>query len=211
MFKALLETTARRVAATLIIVALAGVSSAALAEGDAAAGKTKAATCAGCHGLDGKALLPAYPNLAGQHASYLTKQLQEYQSGERANAIMAGMSAALSEQDIKDISAYYASLPAVAGVAGEEGLERGKDIYRGGITDAGIPSCSGCHGASGVGNPAAAWPALAGQNADYLKLQLEHFRSKERANDSNAMMRTIAERLTDTEIEAVSNYIMGLY
>lgn len=211
MFKALLETTACRVAATLIVVALSATSSTAMAEGDAAAGKTKAASCAGCHGVDGKALLPEYPNLAGQHASYLEKQLREYQSGERANAIMAGMAAALSEQDIEDISAYYASLPAVTGVAGEEGVERGMDIYRGGITAAGIPSCSGCHGANGLGNPAAAWPALAGQNAEYTKLQLEYFRSKQRANDPNSMMRTIAERLTDTEIQALSNYIMGLY
>jgi len=87
----------------------------------------------------------------------------------------------------------------------------GQNIFRGGVTAAGIPSCSGCHGAAGKGNPAAAWPALAGQRADYTKLQLETFRSKERANDPNAMMRSIAERLTDKEINAVANYIQGLY
>lgn len=210
MFKALSKSTAHRVATILAIVALSAVATAAVA-GDPAAGKNKAASCAGCHGLDGKALLPEYPNLAGQNESYLSKQLRDYKSGERANAIMAGMSAALQDEDIEDISAYYASLPPIEGIANEEGLQRGMDIFRGGISAAGIPSCTGCHGASGQGNPAAAWPALAGQNAGYIKLQLEHFRSKERTNDPNAMMRSIAERLTDTEIQALSNYIMGLH
>lgn len=211
MFKALLNTAVCRISASLLAATFALGIAPAMAEGDAAAGKDKIASCAGCHGTDGKALLPEYPNLAGQHASYIAKQLKNYQSGERANAIMAGMSAALSEQDIDDISAYYASLPPVTGIASEDNLEQGRNIFRGGITAAGIPSCSGCHGAAGKGNPAAVWPALASQNADYTKLQLEYFRSKERANDSNAMMRSIAERLTDAEIQAVANYIQGLY
>ncbi len=211
MFKALLNSAVCRMSAPLIASALLLGAAPAMAEGDAAAGKAKAAACAGCHGTDGKALIPEYPNLAGQHASYIAKQLQNYQSGERANAIMAGMSAALSEQDIEDISAYYSSLPPVTGIANEENLELGQNIYRGGITAAGIPACSGCHGAAGNGNPAATWPALAGQNANYTTLQLQHFRSKDRANDPNAMMRSIAERLTDAEIQALANYIQGLY
>lgn len=211
MFKVLSQTALCRLAVSLLAAAFALCFTPAMAEGDPAAGKTKAAACAGCHGTDGKALLPAYPNLAGQHASYISKQLKDYQSGARANAIMVGMAAALSEQDVEDISAYYASLAPVTGIANEENLEKGQNIYRGGITAAGIPSCSGCHGASGKGNPAAIWPVLAGQNADYIKLQLELFRSKERGNDPNAMMRSLAERLTDNEIEAVANYIQGLY
>ena len=209
MIKALLNTNALRWVAPLLLIGLSTGS--ALAAGDIEAGKAKAATCVGCHGADGKALLPEQPNLAGQNAGYLAKQLHEFQSGERSNAIMAGMSAALSAEDIENISAFYESLPPIEGVASEENLQLGTDIYRGGITGAGIPACSGCHGANGKGNPAAGWPALAGQNAAYTVIQLEAFRSKERANDSNAVMRSIAERLTDAEIQAVSNYIMGLH
>lgn len=211
MLKAFFNSTKQRIAVPMVLVAFALASGSTLAAGDPAAGKTKAAACAGCHGVDGKALLPEYPNLAAQHESYIAKQLREYQSGDRQNAIMAGMAAALSEQDIEDIAAYYASLPAVTGVANEEELQKGMDIYRGGITAAGIPACAGCHGANGKGNPAAVWPVLAGQNIEYTILQLESFRSAERANDSNAMMRSVAERLTDAEIKAVSNYIMGLH
>lgn len=210
MFKALFNTTASRIAMSLLLAATAFASTSALAEGDVAAGKARAASCAGCHGVDGKALLPEYPNLAGQHASYTEKQLLNYQSGERANAIMMGMAATLSEQDIKDISAYYASLPPVQGVASEDNLTRGMNIYRGGIADAGIPACSGCHGAAGNGNPAAVYPVVGGQNAAYSTLQLEYFRAKTRANDPNAMMRGIAERLTDEEISALANYMQGL-
>jgi len=211
MSKALLNTAVCRFAASLLAAALTFSISPAMAEGDAAAGKTKAATCIGCHGVDGKATLPNTPNLAGQHPSYIAKQLHEFKSGERTNPTMNGMSAALSDEDIEDLSAFFASLPPVTGVADEENLELGRNIFRGGVTAAGIPSCSGCHGAAGNGNPAAVWPALAGQNADYTALQLELFRSKDRANDPNAMMRSIAERLTDNEIKAVANYIQGLY
>jgi len=214
MIKALLNTNAHRWFAPLpfVIVAIAISMSSAQAAGDAEAGKAKAAACAGCHGTDGKGLAPGQPNLAGQNANYLAKQLREYKSGERANAIMAGMAASLqTDQDIEDVAAFYASLPPIEGVAEEEGLQRGTDIYRGGISSAGIPACSGCHGANGNGNPAAGWPALSGQQAEYTKIQLEAFRSKARANDSNAMMRGIAERLTDAEIAAVANFIMGLH
>jgi len=200
MIKALVNTNAMSLCSGL-----------ALAAGDIAAGKEKVLTCNGCHGVDGKAVVPGAPNLAGQNANYLAKQLHEFQAGERINAAMQGMAATLTAEDIENVSAFYESLPPIAGVASEENLQLGTDIYRGGISAAGIPACAGCHGASGKGNPAAGWPALSGQVADYTKLQLETFRSKQRANDSNAMMRTIAERLTDAEIEAVSNFVMGLH
>lgn len=177
---------------------------------DAAAGKTKSAACAGCHGVDGKALLPEYPNLAGQGAKYLTKQLQDYKSGARENAIMAGMAAALSDEDIADIAAYYESLPLAQGVAEEKDLELGESIYRGGITAINIPACTGCHGPSGRGNPPAGFPMLSGQNASYVYTALQSFRSGTRANDANEMMRNIAHRLSNEEIAAVSNYIQGL-
>lgn len=211
MMKALVNTNATRWFAPLVLVAMSLSSGFAVAAGDIAAGKEKTATCNGCHGVDGKATLPGAPNLAGQNAIYLAKQLHEFQSGERVNPTMNGMAAILTAEDIENLGAFYASLPPVAGVASEEDLQLGTDIYRGGISGAGIPACSGCHGASGKGNPAAGWPALSGQVADYTKLQLETFRSKERANDPNSMMRTIAERLTDAEIKAVSNFISGLH
>ena len=211
MIKALKNPNTQRWIAPLILVAMSFGSNNSLAAGDIEAGKVEAAACFGCHGADGKGLTPEQPNLAGQNASYLAKQLQDYQSGNRVNPIMQGMSAALSPEKIENISAYFESLPPVDGIAAEEDLQLGTDIYRGGILSAGIPACAGCHGANGNGNPAAAWPALSGQKDTYTKIQLEAFRSKQRANDPNAMMRSIAERLTDAEIKAVSNYIMGLH
>ena len=179
--------------------------------GDASAGQGKAAVCSACHGSDGKALQLEYPNLAGQGAGYIAKQLADYKSGARANAIMTGMAAGLSEQDMADIAAYYSSLPAIDGVAEDrEDLKTGESIFRGGITSAKIPSCMGCHGPSGNGNPAANWPMLSGQNAAYTALALRSFRSGERNNDPNEMMRMVAHRLSDTEIEALANYLQGL-
>ncbi len=181
-----------------------------LAQGDAANGKAKSAVCAACHGTDGKALVPEYPNLAGQHEGYIAKQLTDYRDGNRNNALMAPMAANLSDQDILDIAAHFSSMPPIAGVAQEENLSHGENIYRGGISDAQIASCTGCHGPSGKGNPAANFPALGGQNTAYIAAQLRLFRSGERANDPNEMMRSLAHRLSDTEIDAVANYIAGL-
>jgi len=186
-------------------------NSAALAAGDAAAGKAKAAVCAACHGADGKAIQPAFPNLAGQHAAYIEKQLQDYKSGARVNALMVGQVAALSEQDMADLAAHFSSLAGIESVANEENLALGENIYRGGITNAGVAACSACHGPTGVGNPQANFPVLAGQNTQYIADQLRYFRSGERANDANEMMRGIAHRMTDKEIDAVANYITGLY
>lgn len=181
------------------------------AAGDAAAGATKAAVCAACHGADGKSIQGSYPNLAGQHAQYLAKQLTDYRDGNRVNALMSGQASNLSDQDILDISAYYAAMDKIEGVASEENLELGMNIYRGGITSAGVAACAACHGPAGAGNGPAAWPMVSGQNAEYTADQLRYFRSGERANDPAAMMRGVAERMTDAEITAVSNYIAGLH
>lgn len=194
--------------AALALVFLAGNAQ---AEGDAAAGQSKSAVCAACHGADGKAIQPAYPNLAGQHASYIAKQLTEYRDGGRVNALMSGQATNLSDQDILDLAAYYADMPGIPGVASEENLTLGMNIYRGGITAAGVASCSACHGPAGMGNPAAVWPAVTGQNAQYTADQLRYFRSGERANDPNAVMRGVSKRMTDEEIDAVANYIAGLH
>ena len=198
--------------ATLLILGTwLAAPTAATAQGDAEAGAAKAAVCAACHGADGKALQPTYPNLGGQHPSYIAKQLANYRDGERVNALMTGQAANLSDEDILDLAAHFGAMPKVEGVASEETLALGERIYRGGITAAGVPACIGCHGPGGLGNPASVFPLVSGQNAGYTADQLRYFRSGERANDPNAMMRSIAKRLTDEEIDALSNYMAGLY
>lgn len=181
------------------------------AAGDAAAGQEKAAVCAACHGADGKAIQPSYPNLAGQHETYLAKQLKDYRDGDRENALMSGQAVNLSDQDILDLSAYYSSMDKIEGVSSEENLDLGLNIYRGGITSAGVAACAACHGPAGNGNGPATWPMVSGQNAEYTADQLRYFRSGERANDPAQMMRAVAKRMTDEEIEAVANYIAGLH
>ncbi|MBX2838790.1 MAG: cytochrome c4 [Gammaproteobacteria bacterium] len=189
-------------------VAIAPASHAA----DADAGKAKSATCAACHGADGKAIIPAYPNLAGQHAGYTAKQLMNFRDGDRVNPVMSPMAAGLSDEDIADLAAYYESLPAIPGVADESAeLQKGADIFQGGIAGTGIPACSGCHAPNGSGNPAANFPALSGQDAGYLEAQLKAFRAGERQNDPGSMMRSLAKRMTDDEIAALANYIAGLH
>lgn len=195
----------------LAAVALVFLAGNAQATGDAAAGQGKSAVCAACHGADGKAIQPSYPNLAGQHASYIAKQLTEYRDGGRVNALMSGQATNLSDQDILDLAAYYSEMPSIPGVAAEENLTLGMNIYRGGITSAGVASCAACHGPAGMGNPAAVWPAVSGQNAQYTADQLRYFRSGERANDPNGVMRGVSKRMTDQEIDAVANYIAGLH
>lgn len=181
------------------------------AEGDVASGQAKAAVCAACHGGDGKALQATYPNLAGQHASYIAKQLTDYREGNRNNVLMSGQAANLSDEDIQDLAAFYSSMSKIQGVASEENLDEGMNIYRGGITSAGVAACSACHGPDGNGNGPAAWPMVSGQNAEYTADQLRYFRSSERANDPAEMMRGVAKRMTDAEIAAVANYIAGLH
>lgn len=195
------------------VIAIAWFCNPVAAAGDPAAGEAKAAVCGACHGVGaaGKAIQPSYPNLHGQHESYLAKQLADYRDGNRVNALMSGQAANLSDEDIADLSAYYASLAKHENIAAEENLALGENIYRGGITSAGVAACTACHGPAGNGNPGAIWPVVSGQNAQYTADQLRYFRSGERANDPNAMMRSIAKRMTDEEIDAVANYIAGLY
>ncbi len=182
-----------------------------LSHGDSEAGKAASAVCAGCHGLDGIATITTYPNLAGQGAPYMVKQLMEFKSGARENAIMLGMVAALDEPAMNNLAAFYAQLPPAEGISTSDNLELGRDIYRGGITGLGVPACMGCHGPDGAGNDAAKFPRLAGQNADYIKVALEGFRSGARANDVNKMMQSVAHRLSDIEIAALANYVQGLH
>lgn len=190
---------------------LASVAMPAFGAGNPEAGKGKAAICAACHGPAGDAAVAEYPNLAGQHESYIASQLSNFKAGARENALMSPMAAPLSEDDVADLAAYYSTLPTKAGVAAEGDIALGENIYRGGITSAQIPACIGCHGPSGSGNPAANYPSLSGQNSAYIMSSLKEFRSGARTTDLNEMMRVVAHRMSDAEIAAVGSYIQGLH
>ena len=192
---------------SLFSFALAGH---AVIAGDAAAGKEKSASCAACHGTDGNSPAPNFPKLAGQGEGYIVKQLQDYKSGRRVNATMNAMAAPLSETDMADLAAYYASQTGSTGTAAEDQVELGQAIYRAGNATSGVAACAACHGPTGAGNPQARFPKVSGQHADYTALQLNMFRKAERANDAGSMMRGVAGKMTDAEIAAVAQYIQGL-
>lgn len=181
-----------------------------VAKGDAAAGKTKALVCGACHGADGNSVNPAWPKLAGQHASYIAKQLANFKDKEREDAVMYPQAMNLTEQDMLDLGAYFASQKVSEGKAADTAIELGEQVYRGGNSATGVSACIGCHGPSGLGNPAAKFPLVKGQHADYIQTQLLSFRTSTRANDAGKMMRNLAVRMTDAEISAVSQYISGL-
>lgn len=185
------------------------------AEGDAAAGKTKAATCAACHGADGNSINPEWPSLAGQHATYLLGQISAFQGGElRKNALMAPMVASLSDQDKEDIAAFFSAQPRrglFADQNAKEQIAEGEKIYRAGNSDSGVPACMGCHGPDGAGNELAKFPAVANQHAQYTATQLRAYRSGERKCDSQEIMCGVTRFLTDNEIDAVAQYLTGLH
>lgn len=186
------------------------VSAPLYAEGNAVAGKEKSAPCAACHGADGNSAAPNFPKIAGQHANYLYKQLMEFKNGKRKDASMAGMVASLSEADMHDLAAYYASQTGSKGATSEDQLALGQTIYRAGNATTGVSACAACHGPDGSGNPQANFPSLSGQHADYTTGQLKKFSQNARANDAGSMMRTIARKMTDAEMKAVSEYVQGL-
>jgi cytochrome c553 len=182
------------------------------ASGDAEAGKVKSASCAACHGADGNSVNPEWPKLAGQHEGYLVKQLTYFKDGERVNETMKGMASNLSEQDREDLAAYFSSQKATIGAADPTQVEFGQKIYRSGNSSSGVAPCMGCHGPNGAGNPAANYPALRGQNAQYIETQLRGFASGQRHNENaKKMMQILAARMTEREIRAVASYIQGLH
>ena len=182
------------------------------AAGDPEAGKSKAASCAACHGADGNSVNPEWPKLAGQHEDYLVKQLTFFKHGERDNDTMKGMSAGLSDRDRQDLAAFYASQKTTIGEADPELVELGQKLYRSGNAESGVAPCMGCHGPNGAGNPAAGYPALRGQHALYVENQLHAFASGVRHNENAIkMMQILASRMTNREIKAVSSYIQGLH
>ena len=171
-------------------------------------GAISSQVCAACHTADGSRGSPANPILQGQHPEYLAKQLAEFKSGKRKNAIMAGMAATLSEEDMRNVAAFYASKTAKPGFAkNKDTVALGEKIYRGGIAERNVPACAGCHGPTGSGLPAQ-YPRLGGQHGDYVEAQMTAFRSGARAN--NTVMVAVAAKMNDKEIKAVSDYIAGL-
>jgi cytochrome c553 len=181
-----------------------------VAKPDLAAGEARyAAVCAACHGADGNSGSPAYPKLAHQHPEYLVKQLGEFKSGTRANPIMAGMAAGLSDSDMKNIAYWLSSQKQKAGFAKDKDtLALGEALYRGGSNDKKIAACAGCHSPNGAGIPAQ-YPRLAGQQTDYTVAQLTAFRDGARQN--SLQMTGVAAKLSDKEIKALADYIAGLH
>jgi cytochrome c553 len=187
-----------------------------IVNGDPSEGeKIASKVCAGCHSADGNSIIPSNPILAGQHPEYITKQLlnfkpQDNKPAERKNPVMAAMVAPLSAEDMKNIGAYYAQQEPTPGAAKDKELaEQGEKIYRGGNIESGLPACSGCHSPNGSGIPPH-YPRLAGQHTEYTAAQLRYFRTGQRANDKNSVMRGIVSRMSEQEIKAVAEFISGL-
>ncbi|MGZ8224547.1 MAG: c-type cytochrome [Methylobacter sp.] len=220
----------KRLLALSLALAYAGTSNIVHAEGNINAGKEKAASCAGCHGENGNSMVGTFPKLAQQHSSYLQRQLQAFKDGSRNDPIMSPMAMALSDEDMVDISAYYAAQkvsantlpvldaddedekPATAEAGKTTNAEdpmqkllvQGSDLYRNGDLVREVSACIACHGPSGEGNKPAAFPALKSQHADYLIKALKDFKSGARSNNPDNMMHMIAKKMTDEEIKAVA-------
>lgn len=201
----------------LTAAAFSAQAETASAKGDAAKAQTIAnQVCAACHAADGNSAAPANPKLAGQPAEYITKQLQNFKAavqdpnkvGVRKSPVMGAMVASLSDADMLNLGAYYASKAIKPGTA-KAPYADGKKVYRGGNAATGVPACASCHGPAGAGIPSQ-YPRLGGQHADYILAQLKAFRSGERSNDAGSMMRKIANKMSDQEMQAVANYVSGL-
>ena len=180
--------------------------------GDAAAGKNKSAACGGCHGFDGNSPISMYPKLAGQNEAYIVKQLKAFKANDtRQNAIMMGMAAGVSDEDAADIGAYFQSQRVAAAATFDEAkAAAGKELYKGGDLQKGIPACQSCHGPTGAGMAGIAYPALGGQYVEYTLAQLKAFKSGARSNDDKSLMRNIVAQLSEEQLEAVANYVASL-
>ncbi|HZD54007.1 MAG TPA: c-type cytochrome [Woeseiaceae bacterium] len=184
----------------------------ALIEGSAEAGKAKSVTCAACHGPEGNSVNPAWPSLAGQSAKYIVHQLQAFKSGDRSDPLMTPQAMTLSEEDMHNLAVYYASQEsAPKTVADAATVDKGEALFRGGKAETGAAACMACHGPTGRGNPAAAYPMLRGQYATYVAKQLRDYASGRRKSDQpTRVMREIASRLSEADMLAVASYVQGL-
>jgi len=184
-------------------------------QGDVEAGRVLASkTCIACHGEDGNAVIPGYPNIAGQNARYLFRQMQLMRDGKREPKLMGPVLENTSDRDLKDLAAFYASQASQIGQASREGIEDGEAIYRGGILAKEVAACTACHAPDGSGNAYAGFPSLSGQSAAYVAEQLKAYREGQRTTDPGTyegMMRQTAANMTDGEIAAVANYVLGLH
>lgn len=179
--------------------------------GSAEQGQAKAATCVACHGVNGNSVNPEWPNLAGQHETYIERQLAAFKNDQRQNPLMTPMAKPLSDQDMADLGAYYAAQKSTGTLEAEPSkVALGEKLYRGGDASKGIAACASCHGPGGDGNPAAGYALIKGQHATYTTAQLKAYRSGTRQTDPNQMMRNVASALTDEQIAAVASYIQGL-
>lgn len=182
-----------------------------LADGNAEAGAAKSAICSACHGPNGHSVNPLWPNLAGQHASYIFDQVKAIQKGEkRANPTMQPIVTGMSDDDIRDISAYYATQTEAGLEADPSYWKSGQKIYRGGIQERNVPACTACHGPIGRGNDPGKYPALRAQHAEYTLKQLNDYKSGERKTGPGNIMQTIASRLSEEEMRDLASYIQGL-
>ncbi len=201
----------------LVTVSMAMVlaASGAQAAGDAEAGKAKSVTCLACHGPAGNSVNPVWPKLAGQHASYIKKQLMDFRNEKdntRADPLMTTQAKLLqSEQDIDDLAAFFSAQTQNGGSADPKAVKLGEQLYRAGDGNRGIAACMACHGPAGDGNPSANFPRIAGQHAAYVEKALKDFRDGKRTNDPQRMMQGVVDKMTDKEIAAVAQYIQGLH
>jgi len=197
--------------ALLLGAALLAVSAQAQ-EGSVEAGRAKSATCAACHGADGNSVTPDWPMLAGQHASYIVRQLKAFKNGERTDVTMKPFADLLSDQDMLDVAAYFAAQKPTPKGADPALANLGQQIYRGGVPERGIAACIACHGPDGSGNPLAAYPRISNQHAAYVTKQLNAYAAGDRRSDvaMNQMMRNLSEHLAQDEIRALASYVQGL-
>ena len=164
--------------------------------------------CLSCHGANGNSTIAVNPKLSAQFEAYTHKQLVDFTTPQRNNPVMSTYAKMLSEEDKRNIAAYLATQKVKPGAAkNKDTVELGRKIYRGGIADKGVAACASCHGATGAGIPVQ-YPRLAGQHQDYTMAQLAAFKNGTRGN--SAQMTTLAQRLSDAEMQAVADYIAGL-
>jgi cytochrome c553 len=213
MAQAAAKSTAAPAAAAQPAAAAPATAEAAAKPGDATAGQAKAAACGACHGMDGNSTDPQYPKLAGQSEQYIVHQLENFKSGKRQNPIMLGMATPLSEQDMHDVGAYFASKTALPGVADQALVEHGQQLFREGDAKRGIPACMACHSIDGRGNPGAMYPQLESQHAQYVEATLKawHDGTSWGTDAHSQIMPSIAQKLSTNDIAALASYVEGLH
>ena len=195
----------------MIAVLTLGISSNLYSEVSIEKGKAKSAVCAACHGADGNGLSPTFPNLAGQHVSYIVKQIKDFKSGKRSDPLMTSQANLIADGDIESIALYFSMQDVKPAKAASNLVKGGEEIYRGGDSKKGISACIACHGPQGKGISFSKYPQVSGQQTTYVESQLNNFKSGKRTNDLNGIMRDIAKKMSSEDIKAVASYMRGLH